>query len=143
MKQKRRPLTAAIDDLKKSKLRVTEPRKAILQTLLENHGPFSAEEIHKKFIKKICDLATVYRSLSSLEAAGLVKRCEFGDGTARYEWSENNLEHHHHHVICTECKRVEVLDDCELLDIDRFASKRGFTGVHHSLEFFGVCPGCK
>ena len=135
-------LSSVLDDLRKSHLRITEPRKAILLALLEHHGPFTAEELHKRFTKKICDLATIYRCVSSLVEAGIIKRCEFGDRSARYELSERN-RHHHHHVICTECKKIEVLDDCELDEIDRFARKRGFSGVSHSLEFFGVCPACK
>ena len=127
-------------DLKKSGLKLTEPRKAILQALVENHGPYSAEEIHKLFTKKVCDQVTVYRCLTSLEKAGMIKRCEFGDGTARYEFFKKE---HHHHVICKECKKIEVLDDCELQEIDRFARKKGFTDVSHSLEFFGICSDCK
>jgi Fur family transcriptional regulator, ferric uptake regulator len=130
------------ESLKKSKLRITEPRLAILQALLEKHGPFTVEEIHKRTPRKSCDLATIYRSLASLEKTGIIRRCEFGDGTARYELSEHE-NHHHHHVICKICKKIEVLDDCELQEIDRFARKRGFTEVTHSLEFFGICPNCR
>ena len=133
-------LQQILKGFRRSKLRITEPRKAILQVLIAHHGPYTAEELHKKFIKKICDLATVYRSVTSLEKAQIIRKCEFGDGSARYELAD---KHHHHHVICTSCKKIEVLDDCELNEIDRFARKRGFSGVSHSLEFFGTCPACK
>lgn len=136
-----RHLNRLLDNLRKSQLRVTESRVAILQALLEKHGPFTVEELHKSITKKVCDLATIYRSLGSLEKTGLIRRCEFGDGTARYELSEHE-NNHHHHVICRECKKIDVLDDCELQAIDRFAKKRGFTGITHSLEFFGVCSDC-
>lgn len=130
-----------LDQLRSSHLKVTAPRKAILQALVDDHGPFTAEEIHQGIPKKVCDLVTVYRCLTSLEKAGLIRRCEFGDGAARYELA--NTDDHHHHVICKECKKVEVLDDCELDSIDRFAQKMGFSDVSHSLEFFGICPRCK
>jgi len=135
-------LESILARLRGSRLKITEPRKAILKALVENHGPFSAEELHARLPKKLCDVVTVYRCLTSLEGAGLVRRCEFGDGTARYELAEES-DHHHHHVICKHCKRVEVLDDCELGEIDRFAQKKGFTEVSHSLEFFGVCSRCR
>lgn len=135
-------LDLLVEDLRKANLRVTEPRIAILEALLEKHGPFTVEEIHKRVTQKVCDLATIYRTLTSLEKTKLIKRCEFGDGTARYELSFRE-DHHHHHVICKICKRVDVLDDCELKEIDRFAKKIGFTEITHSLEFFGVCPSCK
>jgi Fur family ferric uptake transcriptional regulator len=135
-------LERLIENLRKSQLRVTEPRIAILQALLEKHGPFTVEEIHRRVTKKACDLATIYRTLGSLEKTGIIKRCEFGDGTARFELSER-ADHHHHHVICRICKKIEVLDDCGLQEIDRFAKKRGFIEITHSLEFFGICPHCQ
>lgn len=130
-----------IEEMRKAHLRVTEPRIAILQALIRKHGPFTAEEIHEQVTKKVCDLATIYRSLASLEKAAIIKRCEFGDGTARYEFFESQ-KHHHHHVICKSCRKIEVLEDCELDDIDRFAKKIGFSDVSHSLEFFGICADC-
>jgi Fe2+ or Zn2+ uptake regulation protein len=136
------PLERLIAQLRKSKLRITEPRTAILRVLLEKHGPFTVEEVHQRVTKRVCDLATIYRSLSSLEKTGLIRRCEFGDGTARYELAERE-DHHHHHVICKVCKKIDVLDDCELPEIDHFARKLGFIDISHSLEFFGVCPKCQ
>lgn len=130
-----------LGDLKSSGLKLTEARKAILKALTDHHGPFTVEEIHKLISKKICDQATVYRNLSSLADAGLIRRCEFGDGSARFELAE--VGEHHHHIICNKCKRVEIIDDPEIEEIDRFARKRGFADVSHILEFFGTCPQCK
>jgi Fur family ferric uptake transcriptional regulator len=134
-------LNEKFDELKKNGLRLTEPRKAILQALTESHGPFTAEEVHKLITKRVCDQATVYRTLTSLEQIGILRRCEFGDGTARFELAEPG--HHHHHIICNTCKRVEIIDDGEIEEIDRFARKRGFSNISHILEFFGTCPQCK
>lgn len=128
--------------LKKSHLKLTEPRKAILQALVDQHGPFTAEEIHKLISKRICDQATVYRSLTSLEDAGILRRVEFGDGSSRYELSARD-DSHHHHLICTGCKRIEIIDDPDIEEIDRFAKKRGFSDISHTLEFFGTCPQCR
>jgi len=131
-------------EMKKNNLKLTPPRKLILEALLKNHGPFSAEDIQTKFIKKTCDLATVYRTLTSLEEANIIRRCEFGDGIARYELLDPKHGHHHHHLICKECKKVEVIDACELeKSINSFAKKRGFTNISHILEFFGICPNCQ
>ena len=123
-------------------LRVTEPRIAVLKVFLESHGPFSAEEVYTKVTRKACDLATIYRTLTSLEKAQVVRRCDFGDGTLRFEIADKSDPHHHHHIICKICKQIEVLDDCELDNLDQFAQKRGFTQVTHSLEFFGICKKC-
>ena len=40
-------LDPLIQEMQRSQLRVTEQRKAILHALVEHHGPFTAEEIHK------------------------------------------------------------------------------------------------
>lgn len=136
-------LSPLIDEMKKAQLRITEQRKAILHALIESHGPFTAEEIHQIITKKVCDLATVYRCLASLEKTGLIKRCDFGDSIARYELATQNTPHHHHHVICKVCKKIEVLDDCELADLNRVPRKFGYTEVSHALEFFGICNDCK
>jgi len=137
-----RTLESLLGDLKKSRLKLTEPRKAILFALFDNHGPFTAEEIHKLVTKRVCDLATVYRCLASLEEAHILRRVEFGDDSSRYELTEAD-DTHHHHLICTQCKRIEIVDDPDIEDIDRFAKKRGFSNVSHTLEFFGTCPECK
>jgi Fur family ferric uptake transcriptional regulator len=131
-------------ELKRNKLKLTEPRKLIVEALFENHGPFGAEDLHEKFLKEECDLATVYRTLASLEQAKVINRCDFGDGVARYELLDIDESHHHHHLICTGCKKIEVIDHCEVdHSIDRFAKKRGFKEVSHRLEFFGICPNCQ
>ena len=137
-----RSIDEVLVDLKKTDLKLTVPRKAILQALVDEHGPFTAEEVHKRIPRRICDLATVYRALASLEEVGILRRCEFGDGSARYELCEQG-KGQHHHLICKKCKKVEIIDECELAGVDRVAQKRGFSDVSHILEFFGFCPDCK
>ena len=145
-KQRHSDPTAVLDkmleELKKNELKLTVPRKSILEVLAKEHGPFTADEIQKQMPKKTCDTATIYRSLSSMEEAGLLRRCEFGDGIARYELREPNDEHHHHHLICRVCKKVDIIDDEEIEKIDKFATQKGYSQVSHILEFFGVCPNC-
>lgn len=131
-----------VEKLKRSGLKLTKPRQAILGVLVENHGPFTAEEIHKLVTKRVCDQATIYRCLASLEEANLIVRCEFGDGTARFEIAELD-GHHHHHLICNKCKHVEIIEDCQFAAIDRTARKHGFSDISHKLEFFGTCPKCQ
>src|SRR5687768_13487012 len=88
-------LSAALDTLRAHGHRVTTSRKAILGILIHEHGPFAAEELHSRLGEGECDLVTVYRTLTSMEEIQLVRRCDFGDGTYRYEI--NHADHHHHH----------------------------------------------
>src|SRR5690349_1655996 len=86
-------LTHALEILRKAGLRRTNPRKALLTYLIREHGPFSIEEIFQAVKRKELDLVTVYRCLAAFEKLGLVRRCDFGDGVARYEF-QSDPKHH-------------------------------------------------
>ena len=133
-------IAGALEKIRASGGRVTEPRRAMLSILGKEHGPFSAEELHRKIGGAGCDVVTVYRSLQAMEEIGVVRRCDFGDGTYRYEF--NDGEHHHHHIICRVCRSVETLDVCVADGLERMARQKGYQKVTHTLEIFGVCPKC-
>lgn len=127
--------------LRDAGLRITAPRRALLEVLMREHGPFSADELHKRLESGLCDPVTVYRSLGTLEETGLVRRCDFGDGVYRYEF--NTGEHHHHHIICRVCSSVRTLDVCFADGLERMVRQMGYTNVTHVLEIFGTCTGCQ
>jgi Fur family transcriptional regulator, ferric uptake regulator len=90
------------------------------------------------------DLTTVYRTTHSLEIAGMIMRCEFGDGVARFEYqADGQMMEHHHHVICRECKTVAPLELCLPENWKRVLTKMGYANPGHALEFFGVCKSCQ
>lgn len=133
-------LKEAIETLKEAGHKNTRIRKALLEVLLKEHGPFSAEDLQQK-VNVECDLATVYRNLSLLESLRLVGPCDFGDGTTRYEWVGEDHEHHHH-IICRNCHKVEQLEYCVVKDLEKLVQKRGYRDVSHRLEFYGQCDDC-
>ncbi len=131
----------ALGMLNASPLRNTSQRRGILAVLASEHGPFTAEEIHARMRSTTCDLVTIYRSLAALEEAGIVRRCDFGDGCLRHELASPE---HHHHIICRVCKSVRTLDhECVAGTLEEVARKAGYSQVTHSLEIFGVCPSCR
>ncbi len=134
-------LTRALQILKSAKLKRTKPREFLLQYLVENHGPFSAKEIQLKLKRKDLDPVTTYRCLAAFEDAGLVRRCDFGDGIARFEYNEES-GHHHHHVICKECRKIEKLDGCYLAMLEKSVHELGYSKIQHFLEFSGICKNC-
>lgn len=130
-------------EFKQHARKMTAPRRAILEVLGRQAHPRSSREILSEMRLKRCDLATVYRSLHMLEKMGLVKRFDFGDGTARFELVRED-DGHHHHLICTGCAKVVEIEDCFATELEeRIASGNGFKAVSHKLEFFGVCPSCQ
>jgi Fur family ferric uptake transcriptional regulator len=79
-----------------------------------------------------------------LESMGMVKRFDFGDGTARFELVGEGDDGHHHHLICRNCSGVVEIDECFPTALEKkIARKNGFTRMTHKLEFFGVCPECQ
>ncbi len=122
-------------------LKRTHNRENLLRFLIENHGPFSKDEIKKALPKDDLDSVTLYRNLASFEEIGLVRRSEFGDGISRYEFQAHPDEHHHH-IVCMSCRKVDSLDDCALPKLDAIGEMLGYTKVRHSLEFFGMCRDC-
>ena len=123
--------------LRKVGLKVTQPRKRILE-LLEDSGRkhLTADDIYRKLTESGEDLglATVYRVLSQFEAAGLVVKHNFEGGQAYYE-----LDHgeHHDHMVCVETGKVIefVSEEIERLQ-EEIAAKHGYEIEDHSLVMY-------
>ena len=129
--------------LRQDDRRITGPRQDILDALSTNEHPRTIREIHAA-LPSPCDLATVYRAMHLLEELKLVKRFDFGDGTARYELICGDNNAHHHHLICHKCDRVVEIDECFPSELERkIARRNGFTALTHKLEFFDLCPECQ
>lgn len=137
-------LPSLTDKLRRRSRKITGPRQAILDLLRRHHHPLTNKEIFSALPPGDCDLATVYRSMHLLEDMGLVKRFDFGDGTARFELVQEGDDGHHHHLICTRCSEVVEIDECFPRELEeKIARGNGFTQITHKLEFFGLCPQCQ
>ena len=140
-----KPIEMAINRLRSSGLRITQPRIAILETMLRLAQPTSIEQIHKELADSSCDLVTVYRCLAVFEELGLVRRSFFHNGTSLYEI--NLSETSRYHIICKASNRVEEIDPATAAELREMVQKieqtlksRGYTDVSHMVEFFGVSP---
>ena len=138
------PMFHLAEQLRRQSHKMTAPRQAVLNLLRTQAHPLSAKEIFTALPGNPCDLATVYRSIRLLEQMGMVKRFDFGDGTARYELLKEGDDGHHHHLVCTRCSGIVELDECSMTKLEkRIAARNGFKAVTHKLEFFGLCPQCQ
>lgn len=133
----------AIAALKRKSCRITEPRKALLQVLIESRKPLSAEEAHIALGSESYDLVTVYRNLETFDSAGIATRIPTEAGKSLFELHLGGHEHHHHHIICRKCHKAECLDHCEVSKLEAIADKLGYTEVSHILELYGVCSDCR
>ena len=130
----------SIELLKTQGLRVTAPRKAILEVLARADGPLSSEEAFEELKKGSCDLVTVYRSLDQFEKSGIVESGVRENGTKVYCLGHGHG--HHHHLTCRSCGRTERIDLCMGKELEEVAKSFGFTEVTHVMEVFGNCPTC-
>jgi Fur family ferric uptake transcriptional regulator len=73
----------------------------------------------------------------------LVRRYDFGDGTARFELVPEGEEGHHHHLICKQCALIVEVEECFPVEWEQALARRhGFKAITHRLEFFGLCSRC-
>lgn len=121
--------------------KITKPRLEIMKILKSNHKPLTISEISGKLSDDSIDLATVYRTMNLLEELNIVSLIDFKDEFKRYELIYDR--HHHHHIVCKKCKKVENVETCILDNIEKFLTKKGYTEITHSLEFFGICGDCR
>lgn len=140
------PLNQAISRLRAANLRVTQPRIAILEVLIQFGRPASIEQIHDVLKRSACDLVTVYRCLSVFEQLGLVRRSFLPSGTSLYEISLGETSRYH--VICKESHRVEEIDKqttaelrVAVAGIEEKLAAKGYTHLSHVVEFFGIAGG--
>ncbi len=124
--------------------RSTRQRQLVKEALQSAKRPVSAQELFlelgvKKEETKV-SLATIYRTLKGMAAAGLVDTFREDSGETTYLLCD---EGHHHHLSCRVCGEVVDIRDC---GIDRWASEaaniHGFSNVEHRVELIGTCTRC-
>lgn len=123
--------------LRKAGLRITRPRRIILEILARTDDHPDAAQIFQRAVKEDAQisLATVYRTMKVLEETGAIQRHAFGDGPARFEHVDGG---HHDHLIDVETGAVIEFtsDRIEALQ-DEIAERLGYEIVDHRLELYG------
>ena len=124
-------------DLRKAGLKVTHPRMRILE-LLERTRPrhMTAEDIYRQLLDQGDEigLATVYRVLTQVEAAGLVLKHNFEGGHAVYELDRGE---HHDHMVDIETGKVIEFSSEEIEQLQaEIAARHGYEIEEHSLVLY-------
>lgn len=119
--------------------RSTRQRAAIEAALRAAGRPLSPEELHGAARRMVPGLgiATVYRTLKDLAAAGDAQAVALPGGGAR--WEPAGLGHHHH-FRCRSCDRLYEVHGCPG-DLAHLAP-RGFRVEGHDLTLHGLCAAC-
>jgi Fur family transcriptional regulator, ferric uptake regulator len=130
--------------LRKSGLRSTSARLAVLAHLQRARTPISHAELAKDLVPTGLDRATVYRNLMDLAESGLVARAELGDHVWRYEIKREGHDHNaeHPHFVCIDCGEVTCLTDVDVAISPAPGSKKSTIAGLTEVLLKGHCGKC-
>lgn len=130
-----------VESLRARGLRLTEPRRLILETVRATDAHPSALAVYRKVRRRLprVSLATVYRNLRRLAAEGFLLERAGADGL-RFDGNTGR----HDHFTCLACRRVfDVPPAANARARHRVAARTGFEVMDHRVEFYGFCAACR
>ena len=127
--------------LRDAGLRVTRPRLAVLDALVELAHADTESVIHavRRELPEVSHQA-VYDSLRTLTAAGLARRIQPTGSVARYEVRVGD---NHHHLVCRSCGAIADVD-CAVGHVPCLTASddHGYVIDEAEVIYWGVCPDC-
>ncbi len=128
--------------LKKTGLKVTPQRIAILSELASNHNHPTADGVFQKIKRRLPNISfdTVNRTLVTFAQSGLIKVAEGRGRAKRYD----PITEPHHHFYCVKCNTIiDFINKA----YDRIKLPKNITNEHEVLGqrivLDGVCQDCK
>tara|TARA_E500000178_G_scaffold350580_1_gene409849 strand:- start:365 stop:784 length:420 start_codon:yes stop_codon:yes gene_type:complete len=118
-------------------IRMTGQRQLIIKVLENSKDHPDVETLFERAnkIDNKVSIATVYRTVRTLQNAGILEKLEFNDGRSRFEDAVRN---HHDHLIDLDTGKVIEFFDEEIEQIQtKIAKKLGYKLIGHKLELYG------
>ena len=131
------------DALRTRGLRLTGPRRVVLEVVRGTDSHPTAERVHELVRRRLprVSLGTVYRNLRLLVAEGLVN--ELPGPHARFDGNVSD----HHHFTCLGCGRIAdvagTMTEPHSRALCLRVTQSGLSVSHHRIDFYGRCPGCR
>lgn len=131
------------DTVRSAGLRATRSRIAVLDALARAGVPRTHAEVAEALAGDRWDRATLYRNLTDLTDAGLLRRLDLGDRVWRFEIAG---ERHgmdatsHPHFLCTSCGDIQCLLSASM-DISGTVPQSLSAGAV-AIQVRGLCDGC-
>lgn len=132
-----------INRLRQLGYRITPQREMVIEALAHSGDHITADEIYEvvKNRSKAVNLATIYRTLDTLVAEGLVFRTNLLSGQEVYVTQGHGA---HIHLICRNCGNVfNVAQDLALPLLEQINDLYHFRADWQHLSFVGVCQACQ
>ncbi|WP_345752139.1 Fur family transcriptional regulator [Microbacterium rhizophilus] len=123
--------------------RNTWQRERVRDALSDARGFVSAQSLHAALRDENTGigLATVYRALAGLAAAGEADSLQSPEGEALYRAC--SMSGHHHHLICRSCGLAVEIEATAVEQWARdTAARHGFRDAEHVVDIFGLCEAC-
>ena len=134
---------AYVDSLRPAGSKRSSKRDRIVDVFLRQDGHLTADDLVDLIRKEDQRIsrATVYRTLAWMEAAGIARKVDFGEGRFRFEHSYRHPRHFH--LICKSCnQQMEFLSsDIEQM-IEEVAEARRFAVSQAVVQLYGTCEAC-
>lgn len=124
--------------------RVTAQRAIILETISHLGGHLSAQQVYQDARMRLpgLNLATVYRTVESLEQAGLID--SFSTSLEPLQFSLRDPEQPHAHLVCRSCGEVQQVQGAELEALRHaLGDIADFEIDPHHLTLEGLCAECR
>ncbi|MBA3314540.1 MAG: transcriptional repressor [Planctomycetaceae bacterium] len=121
--------------------RLTTERRFIVEEIFADHDHFDVDQIVMRLSQrddgKRVSRSTVYRTVSALEEAGLLRKIARADGRDLYEHDYGYPQHDH--LICRRTGKLIEFHSPELDEIlQKVAAEHGFRMEGHRLEVYGL-----
>ncbi|HTU30606.1 MAG TPA: transcriptional repressor [Solirubrobacteraceae bacterium] len=130
-------LEEAIAAVREHGLRLSTPRRLLLEALFAAEGPVAAPQLVGRLS---IDESSVYRNLEALEGVGLVRHVHLGHGPGLYVLAGGDEVEY---LYCEHCEKVTAASP-EQLEPVRESIRREF-GYQTRFTHFaivGLCSGC-
>lgn len=129
------------EELKSLHIQFTQQRALILEALKTSETPLTIDTLMSLLDCKV-DLSTLYRTLELFENKHLVIKTELKEPLQNiYEYNRHT---HKHHLICTNCKKIQIIKDCPLHEYEQsIMMQTGYIIQDHQLNLYGLCPECQ
>jgi Fe2+ or Zn2+ uptake regulation protein len=121
--------------------RITSSRRAVLEALVTSPHHPDAETLATaaRRIDPNVHLATVYRTLDTLEQLGVISHVHLGHGRSTYHLCSDL----HHHAVCNGCGAVTELDGAPMRRLaDAVLATHGFVVDTYHFALVGTCARC-
>lgn len=127
----------AVGALRERGLRLSTPRRLVLEALFLAEGPVSAEQLARRLA---VELTSVYRNLETLERHGLVRHVHLGHGPGLYVLIGRGEQEY---LYCERCRGVRALSPAELDPVRELVEERsGYRVRFTHFALVGTCPDC-